>query len=251
MAKKKDVFNLYNKLSQLTDKRRGQGKRHQIELVVILVIMGIMNSYDGYRAIGDFIERNKDELISVFKPKKDLLPSYSTIRRVMSNIDFDELCCIFEGWSDNNITIKKKEWISLDGKAISGTFPEEAHKFVNVVSLFSIDKKLVFSVGKVDEKSNEIPKVQELIKKSSVINVVFRVDAMHCQTKTVEAVLKKESFYVLQVKENQKFLLQKVKFIAEYLPATSSDVTEEKNRGRSEKREVTMHKDCFDLEDYG
>ena len=109
MAKKKDVFNLYHKLSQLTDNRRGQGKRHSIELVVIIVFLGIMNGYDGYRAIGDFTARNREELISIFKPKKDNLPSYSTIRRVMNEVNFDELCELFEEWTKNNITIKKKE----------------------------------------------------------------------------------------------------------------------------------------------
>ena len=251
MTKKKEVFVLYHRLSQLTDKRRGQGKRHTIALVVIIVILGIMNGYDGYRAIGDFTARNREELISIFKPKKDNLPSYSTIRRVMNEVNFEELCELFEEWAKNNITIKKKEWISLDGKSISGTFPQEAHRFVNLVSLFCVDKKLVFSIGKVDEKSNEIPKVQELIKKFPVTDVVFRMDAMHCQTNTVEAILKKDGFYVLQVKKNQKVLFKKVKFIAEYLSAISSDITEEKNRGRLEKREVTVHKECLDLEHYG
>ena len=69
MVKKKKVFDLYEKLSQLSDKRRGQGKRHPVKLVVIIVILGIMNGYDGYRAIGDFTIKNKDELILIFNPK--------------------------------------------------------------------------------------------------------------------------------------------------------------------------------------
>jgi predicted transposase YbfD/YdcC len=251
MVKQKNMFDLYSKLSQLTDIRRGQGKRHPIELVVIIVILGIMNGYDGYRSIGDFVENNREELLSIFKPNKSRLPSFSTIRRVMGKTDFDELCGIFEEWVKSNIEISEKEWISLDGKAIRGTIPGETHKFVNLVSLFCVDKKQVFSVGKVDEKSNEIPKVQELIERCPVTRVVFRADAMHCQTKTVEKILEKESFYVLHVKNNQKSLFKKVKFIAEYLLATSSDVTEEKNRGRLEKRKVTVHKDEFDLEHYG
>lgn len=251
MVKKKEVFDLYGRLSQLADIRRGQGKRHPVELVLIIVILGIMNGYDGYHAIEDFVVRNREELIFIFKPKKDRLPSFSTIRRVMGKVDFDELCDIFEEWAKNHIIIKEKEWISLDGKSISGTFPEETHKFVNLVSLFCVDKKQVFSVGKVDEKSNEIPKVQELIKKFPVKKVIFRMDALHCQKKTIAIISKKESHYVLQVKENQKFLFRKVKFISENLPAISSDITEEKNRGRLEKREVTMHKECLDLKHYG
>lgn len=251
MVKKREIFDLYRKLSQLADVRREQGKRHSVKLVIIIVILGIMNGYDGYRAVGDFIIRNRDELVSIFKPKKDRLPSFSTVRRVMGKIDFDELCNIFEGWTNSNIIITEKEWISLDGKSISGTFPEEAHKFVNLVSLFCIDKKQVFSVGKVSEKSNEIPKVQELIEKFPSKDVIFRMDALHCQKKTIEIILKKESYYVLQVKENQKFLFKKIKFIAEHLPAISLDITEEKNRGRLEKREVTVHKECLDLKHHG
>lgn len=251
MVKKKEVFDLYRRLSQLADIRRGQGKRHPVELVIIIVILGIMNGYDGYRAIEDFVVRNREELIFIFKPKKDRLPSFSTIRRVMGKIDFDELCCIFQEWADHNIVIQEREWISLDGKSISGTFPEETHQFVNLVSLFCVDKKQVFSVGKVDEKSNEIPKVQELIEKFPVKNVIFRMDALHCQKKTIAIISKKESHYVLQVKENQKFLFRKVKFISENLPAISSDITEEKNRGRFEKREATVYKEGLDLKHYG
>ena len=251
MAKNKEVFDLYGGLSHLTDLRRGQGRRYSIELVVILVILGIMNGYDGYRSIGDFIERNQEELIFLFKQEKNCLPSFSTIRRVMGKIDFNELCSIFEGWANKNILIKEKEWISLDGKAISGTFPKEAHKFVNLVSLFCVDKKQTFSIGKVDDKSNEIPKVQELIEQFPHKKVIFRMDAMHCQKKTIDAILKKESFYVLQVKENQKALFKKVTFIAENMSAISSHTTKEKNKGRLEKREVTVHKECLDLEYYG
>jgi predicted transposase YbfD/YdcC len=251
MGRNKKMFELYSKLSELTDVRRVQGKRHPIELAVIIVILGIMNGYDGYNAIGDFITRNQEELISIFKPKKGRLPSFSTIRRVMGKLNFDELCDIFEEWANNNISIKEKEWISLDGKCISGTFPEEAHKFVNLVSLFCVDRKQVFSMGKVDDKSNEIPKVQELIEKFPAKDVVYRMDALHCQKKTVQKIIEKESFYVLEVKENQKTLLKKVKFIADHLPVLSSNTTKEKNRGRCEIRKVTTHKEHLDLKYYG
>jgi hypothetical protein len=240
--KKEGLFNLYGELSRLSDTRRNEGKRHKLNLIVILVILAIMSGYQGYRAIGDFIKRNKKELKSYFKPEKGRLPSFSTTRRVMNNINFDELCEIFEKWSKNYIEIKEKEWISLDGKAISGTIPEEEHKFVNLVSLFAIEKKLVYSMGKVEEKSNEIPKVQELIEDFPVRKVIFRMDALHCQKKTIKKILEKQSYYVLQVKNNQKKLYKKVRFIAKYLPKVTSNVMREKNRGRLEKRELFIYR---------
>lgn len=244
---KKDLFDLYRELSKLSDARREQGKRHKIELIVMNIILSLMSGYNGYRATGDFIKKNAKELIKLFKPGKNQLPSFSTVRRVMKEIDFTELCNVFEKWARNYIEIGKKEWISIDGKSIKGTIPDKEHKFVNLVSLFCVDKKQVFSMGKVDDKSNEIPKVQELIDKFPTKNVIFRMDALHCQKKTIKKILKKESFYVLDVKNNQKNLLKKVKFIADYLPAISKNITKEKNRGRIERREVTIYKESLDL----
>lgn len=245
--KKEGVFNLYEELSKLSDIRRNEGKRHKIELVVLLVILAIISGYQGYRATGDFIKRNKKELISYFKPEKGRLPSFSTIRRVMNNINFNELCVIFEKWSKNYIEIKEKEWISLDGKEIRGTIPEEEYKFVNLVSLFAIEKKLVYSMGKVYEKSNEIPKVQELIENFPVHKVIFRMDALHCQKKTIKKILEKQSYYVLQVKTNQRKLFKKIEFIAKYFPKVASNIMREKNRGRIERRELTIYKEDLDL----
>lgn len=245
--KKEGIFNLYKELSELSDTRRKEGKRHKMELIVIIVILAIISGYQGYRATGDFIKRNKKELLSYFKPEKERLPSFSTIRRVMNNIHFEELCRIFEKWSKNYIEIKEKEWISLDGKEISGTIPEEEHKFVNLVSLFAIEKKLVYTMGKVDEKSNEIPKVQELIENFPAKKVVFRMDALHCQKKTIKKILEKQSYYVLQVKTNQRKLYKKIEFVAKYFPKVASNVMHEKNRGRIERRELIIYKEGLDL----
>lgn len=247
---KENLFDLYEELSNLSDARRNQGKRHKIEFVVMIVILSIMSGYNGYRATGDFIKKNSTDLIKLFKPKKKRLPSFSTIRRVMNEINFTELCDIFEKWAKAHIEINEKDWISLDGKAIKGTMPEKEHELVNLVSLFCLNKKQVFSMGKVDDKSNEIPKVQELIEKFPAENVIFRMDALHTQKKTIKKILKKKSFYVLEVKNNQKKLLKKVKFIAKHLPVISSDFTKEKNRGRFEKREVAVHKEALDLKYY-
>ena len=228
--KKEAIFNLYEELSNLTDKRRKEGKRHAIELIVILAILVTMSGYYGFRATGDFIKRNYDELISYFKPKKNRLPSYSTIGRVIANIDFNELKKILEKWSKKYIQIKEKDWISLDGKSIRGTIPEEEHKFVNLVSMFLTKEKLVYATGIVEEKSNEIPKVQELIDNFPGKKVVYCMDALHCQKKTIELIIKNMCYYVLQVKNNQKKLFKKVKMITKYFPKICSNTTTEKNK---------------------
>ena len=62
-------------LSNLTDKRRGAGRRHSQELVLLIVLMAVMSGYYGYRSIGDLIERNRTDLLRYLRPPKHRLPS--------------------------------------------------------------------------------------------------------------------------------------------------------------------------------
>lgn len=78
---------LQEQLKKLEDKRRGQGRRHSIDLVLMLAIMATMSGFFGYRAIGDFALRYKDELIEYLKQSKDRLPVYATVRRALKDID--------------------------------------------------------------------------------------------------------------------------------------------------------------------
>jgi len=207
--------NLYEMLSQLKDHRRAQGRIHELRFVLILAIMSTMSGFHSLRAIGDFIEKNKEELLKIFKPKKDKLPSYLTINRVLQNVDFDEFTKIFYEWTINFVEIKDSEWVSIDGKAICGTVSDphdKKQKFINLVSVFLSKRRQVIQTGKINSgKESEIPKVKELIKMLDLENVTFTMDALHCQKKTTQTIIKSNNNYCLGVKENQKKLHQQLK----------------------------------------
>jgi hypothetical protein len=56
------------------------GRRHQLWTVLLIIILGIMQSYVGYRAIGDFAKYNQALLTKYFKLPSEKMPSYSTRR---------------------------------------------------------------------------------------------------------------------------------------------------------------------------
>lgn len=84
----KDLFSL---LSQLDDFRTPAGKRHKLPLVLILAIMSIMSGYTGIRQMGDFIEKNREQLLKLFHPDKERLPSRQTVGRILQHVDFNKL----------------------------------------------------------------------------------------------------------------------------------------------------------------
>jgi virulence-associated protein VapD len=60
-----------------------------------------MSGYHGYRSIGDFITRNQKDLLAYLKPKKGRLPTFCTVRRVMQELDFNQLSGSFYNGQNN------------------------------------------------------------------------------------------------------------------------------------------------------
>jgi hypothetical protein len=146
--------------------------------------------------------------------KKERVPSHHTIARALENIDFDQFIKIFYEWAKTYVDIEEKEWISIDGKAIAGTVRNPHNKlqeYINLVSVFASKRRQVLSAGKVENKSNEIPLVQQLMKELDLEGVIFTLDALHCQRKTTKAVVESKNDYVIGVKGNQKKLLKTIK----------------------------------------
>lgn len=66
--------------AELPDVRHSSGKRHQMALCLALFTLAITAGNRGFIAIGDWLKSYQRELLELFHPPKQRLPSYSTIR---------------------------------------------------------------------------------------------------------------------------------------------------------------------------
>ena len=105
---------LIDYLKQIPEHRDPHGLRHPLWLVLLIIIMGMMSGYWGYRELGRFVERHRRELIKRLQIPKARVPSYSVIRRVMVKLDYKELEKVFNKWSQQYSLIPRAEWISVD-----------------------------------------------------------------------------------------------------------------------------------------
>lgn len=207
-------MNLYERLQGLKDFRRKQRQEHRLPVVMIIVIMANMSGYFGVRPVKDFIDRNREALKKILKPNKGKLPSHQTIGRILQKTDFSKLSKIFYEWAKEYVKISKKEWISIDGKAIGGTV-KEAHNqrqtYTNLVTVFSNKRKQALAMGEVGDKQSEIPLARGLIKMLDLEGAVFTMDALHCQKETTRVIKGSGNEYVIGVKGNQEKLYAQVK----------------------------------------
>ena len=178
---------LIDYLKQIPDSREQSGCRHPLWLVLLIIIMGMMSGYWGYRQLGRFVERHRRELIQLLKIPQARVPSYSTIRRVMIQLDYYHLQIVFNQWSHQYSLIPASEWVSIDGKSLKNTVTDydcAEQNFINCVSAFSHQRGLVLGVQMMENKINsEINVVRDLIEVLDLTRVVFTIDALHCQKK--------------------------------------------------------------------
>jgi len=193
-----------------------------------------------------------DEIVDYGKNKKDFLtkefgieeiPSKPTLTRVfaMINPEWLELCIV---GIIKTIIKSEPNQIMIDGKAIRSTDAiKSIEKMMTIVTAYT-DTEMSLGQITVDDKSNEIPAVRELIDMIDVRGVVVTADAMHCQKETVEKIINRGGDYVVQLKSNQGNFHKDVyaMFDDKYMDETDKDSeyevfqTIEKGHGRIEKR---------------
>lgn len=181
-------LNLIEHLQQIPDYRKGKGKRHALWLVMMLVLLGTLCGYRGYRPLADFSQQHWQSLCELLElPENTRIPSYSTFRRVLQRVDFEPIVTLFNCWSQMFIQLREQTWVAADGKSIKSTlsdYSESYQNFVSTVSAFTHQTGVVMHLQVMDNKqSSEIEVMRQLIAALAGQPVVFTLDALHCQKK--------------------------------------------------------------------
>ena len=118
MASKDLEKSLIDYLKQIPDERSSGGRRHPLWLILLIMILGIMSGYWGYRGLGRFVERHRRQLIETLKIPQARVPSYSTIRRVMMSLDYEAVAQTFNDWASQYTHNSDGQWVAIDGKSL-------------------------------------------------------------------------------------------------------------------------------------
>lgn len=170
----------------LPDLRRSAGQRHNQALCLALFTLAIAAGNRGFLAMGDWLKSYEDELIRLFAPSKNRLPSYSTIRRVLLKVNYEQYSgCLAQFFGIEPIA---GETIALDGKVLRGSYqvendnPDSApHPAIMLVSAYIVERGMILEPYEVASKTNEITALPECIKRLALKGVVFAFDAISTQ----------------------------------------------------------------------
>ena len=118
---------------------------------------------------------------------------------------------------------------------------------IHVVSAWASEASLVLGQMRVNEKTNEIKAIPELLDILCLKGCVVTIDAMGTQKDIAEKIIEKEADYILQVKGNQEKLMEDIAlyFEKDMFPCKKSELEKEGRyykeicfeHGRQETRE--------------
>ena len=149
----------------------------------------------------------------------------------------------FQEWLVEMELVGGADVIAIDGKSLRRSHDSTFKKMLHSVSAWSVGKNVMLGQHAVDEKSNEITAIPELLKSLQRQGAIVTIDAMGCQKEIAKQIHAAEGDYVLALKDNQPTLNAAVQEYFEDAHESGTIATEsrahrtiEKGHGRTETR---------------
>lgn len=228
---------MIDKFEVIEDTRHQSYVKHKLSHILTIVMCAVLCGLDELGDIVTFAENKAKFFKDNFGIEK--IPSKPTISRVLSVIDGQKVAKVIIDIMKTAINESEKV-IAVDGKAIRSTSKtDKPHSALQIITAYLTESGVVLGQEKINEKTNEIPVLRQMLEYMNIKDKTITADALHCQKETCAKIIEKQGNYVLGLKENQKTLHDNIELYFKN-EITNKDLetftTTEKNGGRIEKR---------------
>lgn len=214
------AVSLLSMLTQITDPRGRQGRRHPLAAMLAAIICGLLTGATGYKAIAQWARLQTPAVWKwlgfLRKP-----PCANSFRNLLMALPPETLEGVLRVWVGSLVKEPLPDELrgtSLDGKTLCNTLA--AHER-NVHLLSLLDQSLggVLSQQAVNPTTNEAKASLELLKTITLQGRLISGDAMFCQREICQQITDSGGDYLFVVKDNQPEL--KAAIEAEFQPGFS------------------------------
>ena len=203
---------MFDDIDEQIDDPRADNARHFLCDILIVAFLGVMSGCDDYPGIVEFA-RDRESFLKTFLRLPHGIPSVSTFRRVFARVKPSVLIGLLQRWSGELTGTLAGKQIVLDGKALRRSFDHAWDKTspLHLVTAWCVEENLVLAQRAVDQKSNEITAIPEVLKVLDLKDATVTMDAMGTQTQIAEQIVRAGGDYVLAVKDNHPTLANSVR----------------------------------------
>ena len=201
---------LITHLSDIEDPRVDRTKLHKLIDILVIAICAVICGADDWVEV-EIFGKAKGDWFRKFLELPNGIPSHDTFGRVFARIDPLQFQRSFMNWVQAVCELTDGQVISVDGKELCGSKDGSLGKqAIEMVSAWASANQMVLGQQKVNDKSNEITAIPELLEMLEVEGCIVTIDAIGCQTDIAQKIVDKGADYVLALKENQGRLYEDV-----------------------------------------
>lgn len=234
----------------MSDPRIERTKRHKLIDIITIALCAVICGADNWVALETY-GCAKYEWLKTFLELPNGIPSHDTFSRVLAQLNPQEFQECFLSWMKSIHKITEGEVVAIDGKTLCSSYDKGSEQSaIQMVSAWATTNKLVLGQVKVNENSNEITAIPELLKVLELSGCIVTIDAMGCQKEIVKLITQQNADYVITLKKNQGHLYDEVEKLFRQGIGTgfqgfehSTYKTEEVGHGREEIRHYLMLSD--------
>ena len=241
MTKNSSVF--IQCFGNIEDPRMDRQKKHKLLDIIGIAVCAAIAGADTWTAVQAF-GKSKQTWLSTFLDLENGIPSHDTFGRVFSLLAPDTFQQAFQEWV-RAVQGKVEGVVAIDGKTVRGSHNRaNGRKAIHLVSAWAVDNGISLGHVKVDDKSNEITAIPELLNLLDLQGCLVTIDAMGCQRDIAQKIVDAGGDYLLAVKGNQGTLAEDVEQEFKHAQADGfahmdhlyCDIVE-KGHGRIERRQ--------------
>lgn len=201
---------LLEHFKSLEDPRAEHLLEHELLDIVGLTICAVICGADTWVDIENY-GHAKAEWLAGFLKLPNGIPSHDTIARLFAAINPKALQECFLSWVRAVAQLSAGEVIAIDGKTLRQSYDKGGNKgAIHMVSAWASQNRLVLGQVKVDEKTNEITAIPQLLRVLDLQGCIVTIDAMGTQKDIARQIVEGGGDYVLSLKGNQGNLHQDV-----------------------------------------
>ena len=196
---------LADRFSDLNDPRESGKVIYPLTDILVIAVCAAIAGAESYEDIVLY-GKSKKSWLTKFLDLKGGIPSHDTFRRVFGLIDAEAFETCFTSWAKSQVESGLDgEVVAIDGKTIRRSFDHgKGQPPLHVVSAWASEQSLALAQEVVDEKSNEITAIPEVIGALQLEGALVTIDAMGCQTGIAKQIIGEKADYLLALKKNHK-----------------------------------------------
>ena len=201
-------------LEEVPEYRKGNAIKYSLRDVLFLAIFAILCGAETYTGMQVFSELHINELRKYLELPNGI-PSHDVFGDILSRVDIKAVNECFRVFTESLEEGEMKDAVvALDGKTIRRS-QSRTRRASHIETAYLSDQQIVLGQIAVDEKSNELMAIPELLKMLALKECTVTIDAMGTHDAIAKAIREAEAEYILPVKENQPTLLEDIKLYAE------------------------------------